>query len=97
MRRMTVVVAALATAGGGLAAGGADSGGTVTGARRSGVVSFVISGAVATIVLALGGVVLIQRTGRHEAIDERVLADRCHRPDAGRRPLGPAQRLRVEG
>ena len=38
------------------------------GTRRSGVVSFVVSGAVATIALALIGVAVIQRTGRSEAI-----------------------------
>jgi signal transduction histidine kinase len=41
---------------------------TDAGARRSGVVSFVVSGLVATIAVALIGVAVIQRTGRSEAI-----------------------------
>ena len=44
-------------------------------ARGSGVVAFVLSGAIATLVLAVIGVVVIQRTGRSEAIlDAKVLS-----------------------
>lgn len=44
------------------------TGRTDAGARGSGVIAFVVSGAVATIALGLAGVLLIQRTGRSEAI-----------------------------